>query len=170
MWSLSTILGAASMAAQAYGTYSSYKAGKKQQSALADMVSAQNRAKDMQIKQNNLRLMREKRRTIRESRIKRAQAMSAAVTQGAAASGSSAFGGIGSIMSQGTSNLNFLQQSSIFANQGTQELKTAAMFGGQAQRFGTQAALSQSIVGAGQSIFKNRKGINSVFQNVKARI
>jgi len=160
-----SFFGWASLAAQAYGAYSSYKAGKKQQTALADMVSAQNRAKDLQIKQNNLRMIREKRRTIREARIKRAQAMSAATIQGAAGAGSSAFGGIGSIKTQGTSNLNFLQQSGIFANQGTQELKTAALFGSQATKYAGQAATYKGLQSMGQSIFTNRKDITGFFKN-----
>ena len=155
----SNLIGVAGLALAAGSAFLGNKEAKARNSSLEKATEARNQAAQEQRKQNSLRLRREKRKSIRESRILRAQAVSRATTQNAQGSVSGAFG---SIQSQLGGNLEFLRQSTIFANAGSSFLAESAAFGSQATQQTGNIATLKSITSAGISIFNKREALQTV--------
>jgi len=161
--SLANVIGATGLAISAGSAFLSYQEGQERNTALNKQADARNRANEAQKRQNALRLNRERRKTVREARIKRASAVSNAMAQNAQGSVS---GGFGSVISQASNNLAFLNQSNIFAQQGTQALSEAASFGSKATQASSNLALYKSFTNMGGSIFNKREGISSISRSI----
>ena len=128
-------------------------------------LEAQKRANQLQQKRNALAVRRQKLQYIREARIKRAAAVARAQSQ-TGGTGGSIQGGIGSIISQGSSGLGFLRQSSIYTSQARQELVNSTIFNNQAQSAFNQASIGMGIASIGGTIFDRRKDLFSIGRQV----
>lgn len=106
---------------------------------------------ELQIKQQNLRAAKERRESVREARIVRANAQQAAASQGVSTS-SAAQGGVGSITSQFTSNLSFLDNQNLITDQTTRAV-------GEQRKYEAKAKKSKAIWGLGVSLAGKALGI-----------
>lgn len=117
------------VASTAVGIFSSVKAGqqgKKAAGAAREQAESQEKARQAQQKIEELRLVRERRQAIRETRIAQAR-VAAGAEAGNVAGSSGAIGATSSALSQGASNVSFIdttrglsQQASAFYGQASQ--------------------------------------------------
>lgn len=124
-------------------------------SAQSDSARAQRRAQEYQRRMDELRQNRERRQAIREQRIKTAQVIQAGANQGAVTS-SAVQGGSGSLQSQLSSNLSFLDSMGRNANLASQANQQALNASSRAQNFGAMAGL-------GGTIFSAAGGFGTIF-------
>jgi hypothetical protein len=133
-----------------------------QQSKAADLqeeaAAAQRRSLELQQKKNKLEVRRQKIQLIRETRIKRASAVSRAEAQ-TGGFGGSIQGGVGSIISQGSSGLGFLNQANSFTIAARKELAQSTIFNNQAVQLRNQGAIGQGIASIGGTIFNRREDL-----------
>jgi len=159
-----SILGFIGLAIGVVGAVGSFFAAKDRASALDNLAAERRKAQALQERKFSVQQRRERIQLTREARIKRAAAVSAATTQGAlAGSGGSVRGGFGSIISQQSSALGYLNQLGSITDQQNIFFRNAAAFGDQARRAGERAALFQGIGSLGGTIFGNRADIASLF-------
>jgi chromatin segregation and condensation protein Rec8/ScpA/Scc1 (kleisin family) len=123
--------------------------------ASKDQSSAQKKAAAYQRRMDELRQNRERRQAIREQRIKTAQVIQAGANQGAQTS-SAVQGGAGSLQSQLSSNLSFLDNMATNANLASRANQQALNAGARAQTWGAMAGL-------GGTIFSQAGGFQSIF-------
>lgn len=138
-----TIIAAASLAMTGYSTLKSVSAAK-------DQSKAQQKAIKLQQSADDLRQARERRQVIREQRIKQASIVQAGANQGATGS-SSIYGGVGSLTSQGSANLGFLDAQGDLNTATTQANKEANQFGADANMWGSMANFGATIFQASGS-------------------
>lgn len=119
----------------------------------------QQKALDLQKQQGDLQQQQQQRAAIRQSRIAYANAQSAAENQGVADS-SSAIGGQGSIESQLSGNLSFLDTMGGLSDQASDALGKAAAFKQNASDWGQVASTG---VFAAENSTKISNGISNVF-------
>ncbi len=158
-------IGIAGLIFSAVGTVTSFLAEKKaakqakSQANRANELAAEAEAKQQKIA--NLSTLRAKRAAAREAQIRRADITSGATTQGANAEGSSAVPGArGSVTSQLTSNLSFLDRTNQFNRQTVALLAEARTVANQPV---TVSGLGAGITGVGGTIFDNRAAIAKLF-------
>ena len=158
-------IGIAGLIFSAVGTVTSFLAEKKaakqakSQANRANELAAEAEAKQQKIA--NLSTLRAKRAAAREAQIGRADITSGATTQGANAEGSSAVPGArGSVTSQLTSNLSFLDRANQFNRQTVALLGEARTVANQPV---TISGLGAGISGLGGTIFDNRAAIAKFF-------
>lgn len=137
MPALTTIIAGASLAVAGGSAYAQNKQAKKS-------VKAQNQALALERKQADLAAMRQKRDAIRQARIAAAQSTNAAANQGVSDS-SSAQGAVGSIQSQLSNTLSFLDIWNTYSDQASQALGRANVH---AQRSQTAGDISKLSMGA----------------------
>ena len=123
-----------------------------------EAANAQRRALELQQKKNKIEVRRQKMQLIRETRIKRAAAVARAEAQ-TGGFGGSLQGGVGSIISQGSSGLGFLHQASSFTLAARQEFAQSTIFNNQAVQLRNQGAIGQGIASIGGTIFDKRTSI-----------
>lgn len=117
-----------------------------------------NKAAEAQRKQQELAAARERANAIRQARMAYATSAQGAETAGASLS-SSSLGGLGSIQSQLTSNLSFLDKNQQLADQGSIALGKMRSAEANASSFGAVAGLAIQGVGMSSSaskIFKSK--------------
>lgn len=152
MAAFSTIIAVGALGVAAGSSAIAAKNAKKQ-------AKAQNEALNYQRQQNNLAAARQKRDAIRMARIARANAVNAGATQGVLDSSGSQ-GGVGSIGSQLTGNLSFLDQWNTYSDQASQAL-------GRANTYGQRAQLAQTIGNSAMTAFANADylgaGLDKIF-------
>lgn len=136
------------LALSAFGTVKQMQAAKKSQAQQAKAIKLQQTA-------DELRQARERRQQIREARIRIGSATQAAANQGASTS-SSAIGGQGSIATQLSANLGFLDQ---LGNLNTST--TAANLA--ANKAKASADTYGSVAGFGATIFGAAGGFKTIF-------
>jgi hypothetical protein len=128
------------------GALDSQKASKK-----AEMN--QKRLLESKQRQDQLNQQRERSRLIREARIKRGQALQSATNQGAG-TGSGIAGGMGSIQSQLSNSLSFLDTAQSFSRE--QSLFQSNIVGAQGQQ-----NTANALFGAGLTVFKGAGGFGA---------
>ena len=106
----------------------------------------QRRAAELQRQRDRAAQQRQRAAAIRETRLASARATQAAVNQGVAGS-SGAQGGVGSIISQGTANISFLDQSARVGDQISESLGRAATYRQRAQTAQGVGQLAGQVVG-----------------------
>lgn len=106
-------------------------------------ADAQKEANTLQRQQAEMANARARRDEIRKARIAQAAAAINAEGQGVADS-SGAAGGQGSIISQGNSNLSFLDRSAAISDQTSRAMGKAISYGNYSQMFGGVASLAMS--------------------------
>jgi hypothetical protein len=148
-----SILGIIGIGLGIIGIGGSYFAGKDQQKALDRQAAEQNKVRELEFQKQAVRERREKFKLIREARIKRAAAIAAASFQGAQGS---VRGGFGSIISQQSSGLQFINQAVSLTGQQNIFYNNAAMFASRARDAGTRQAIFDGATKMGSSIFSNR--------------
>jgi len=159
MVAVSSIIAGIGLALTVVGTIkqqsAARKAGKRQDEA--NRLTREAEKKQQQI--NDLQTLRAKRAAAREAQIRRANVISGATVAGAAAAGGSTVpGATGSITSQLTTNLSFLDRASHLNTQ------TVALLG-QASELRSQATptTGAAIANLGGTIFANSEKIGSFF-------
>jgi len=115
-------------------------------------------AVQIQRQQAALQDARSKRDTIRQARISFAQAQSAAENQGASGT-SSAQGGQGSIVSQLSDNLSFLDQYGLMTDQAQRAL-------GKANSAGSLGKIGGDLAGFGMTVYANAPRISATVSKV----
>lgn len=133
--------------ATGYSIYSGQKAAKQNAKAV-----------EFQRKQASLSDARQKRDTIRAARVAYAQSQVAAENQNVSTS-SSASGGQGSIVSQMSDNLSFLDQSGFYTDQTQRYL-------GKANASSARAQAASDISGFAMTVASNAPSISSAAQKV----
>ena len=126
------------MAIQAIVGYSSNKNQKK-------AAREQRRAAELQRQRDRAAQQRQRAAAIRETRLAAARASQSAVNQGVAGS-SGAQGGVGSIISQGTANISFLDQSMRIGDQVSESLGRAEQYKQRARDVQAVGQLHQTVV------------------------
>ena len=106
------------------------------------------RAQESQRAQQNYRAAQERRQAIRQQRIAYASAQQNAENQGVGTS-SGAFGGQGSIQTQGNVNLSFLDNNMAFANQTGGFLDSAASHSANSNLWGSLSQLAMTTYQTG---------------------
>lgn len=114
------------------------------------------KAQKAEVARNNLASARERRDAIKAARAAQANAAQSAETQGVSMS-SAALGGQGSIASQLSGNLSFLDQYKFFSDQASAALGSAATFRARAQT-------ADSIAAIGATVYNNSDRIQNFFQ------
>lgn len=144
-------IGAAVVGAGAavYGTVKQAQAAKKQ-------TKYNNEALAVQRQQANMSTAIQKRDAIRAARLSAGQALQTGENQGVSGS-SAAYGGFGSIQSQLSSNLSFLDKYNTLSDQ-------ASIAAGKANKAGTAAQVFGSVAGLGITLMNNADRIGSVFK------
>lgn len=107
----------------------------------------QRRAAELQRQRDRAAQQRQRAAAIRETRLAAARASQAAANQGVAGS-SGAQGGVGSIISQGTANISFLDQGIRVGDQISERLGRAAQYRQRAQTAQAVGQLAGQVVGA----------------------
>lgn len=143
------LISGASLAVAAVGTGYSIYAGQKS-------LKEQKKANQAEQARNDLQNARQKRDAIRQARMAYGSAQQSAENQGVSLS-SSALGGQGSISSQLSSNLSFLDNYKFLTDQASEHLSNAASYK-------TNAAVAQDVAGLGFSAFNNSDRIAAVFK------
>jgi hypothetical protein len=126
------------MAIQAIVGYTSNRNQKK-------AAKEQRRASEIQRQRDRAAQQRQRSAAIRETRLAAARATQAAVNQGVAGS-SGAQGGVGSIISQGTANISFLDQSARVGDQVSEKLGNAERYQQRARDIQAVGQLHQTVV------------------------
>ena len=157
-FSLGTILGVGGLLVSAAATVGSLFASSKATDAAQEASDARQRANKLIQKKNDLSVRREKLRAIRASRIARATAVSRGTQQGAIGS---VRGGFGSIVSQGSSNLGFLKQTSNINEQARGYMNQSTIFANESIGYQNQASMFRGVGSLAGSIFDNRKALTS---------
>ena len=160
MFGLGSILGIIGIGITAVSTFMGFRAAEDRADALNRQAEEQNRVRELELKKQKIKARREKFKLIREARIKRAAAVAAASFQGAQGS---VRGGFGSILSQQSSGLQYINQAVSIADQQNIFYNRAAMFATQARAAGTNMAMWQGIGKLGSTIFSNRTDIADIF-------
>lgn len=104
----------------------------------------------------NLQVAREKRDAIKAARLAFATAQQGAENQGAANT-SSSVGGLGSIQSQLSSNLSFLDQNQVLADAGSVQI-------GLANKYMSRARTADAVSSVAGSVFNNATTISKVWK------
>lgn len=125
------------VATLAFATVKQYQAQKKQAKAL-------NEANDMRRRQDLLQQAQQRQQQIRQARLAQARIAQAGANQGVALS-SAVEGGIGSVGSQRSANLGFLNANSALSQAGYMFQSQAAKYGNQANMWGAVNQVSQTI-------------------------
>jgi hypothetical protein len=154
--SLSNILGFVGLAATTIGVVGTYFKSEERSEALDGVAESRRKANEVEQLKQNLRDRRERISTVREARIKRATAVSRATAQNAQGSVRGAFG---SLVSQGSSQIGFLNQFSNMTGQQTEYLRQASVFGLQARYAGEEANIFSGVGSIGATIFDKREKI-----------
>lgn len=130
-----------------------YKANQNAKKAAA----AQREAAELDRKRMTLQNARERRDAIRASRLAFAQAQQNAENQGASASSASQ-GGLGSIQSQLSSNISFLDRFSTLSDMASQQL-------GRAQIYQQRASTAQAVSNLGMAVFNSSDKLAEMWTN-----
>lgn len=154
MWG--SILGFVGLALGAVGVIGSFLSAQDRSEALDDYAEQRNRAQKLEREKNRIRARREKMQLIREARIKRAAAVAAATVQGARGS---VRGGFGSIISQSSSRLGYLNTLMAYTERQNIFLDRASQFALEARHAGERASMFGGIGKLGGTIF----GLRSEF-------
>jgi hypothetical protein len=128
----------------AVGTVSSISAQKKAAKANKKQFAYQRQ-------QDDLRAARERREAIRAARLSMGTASQNSVNQGAENS-SAALGGLGSIASQLSGNLSFLDKINTLSDQ-------ASIQAGKVSKYTSQAQTAGAVAGLGAAVFSNSQDI-----------
>ena len=163
MWG--AIFGAIGLAVSVAGTIGGLLKQNKAADRMEDAAQAQQRAMELQQKRNKLEIRRSKLNVIRETRIKRASGVARAQAQ-TGGFGGSLQGGVGSIISQGSAQFGFLQQSSAFTLAARREMQQSTIFNNQAVQLRNEASLFQGFGSIGGTIFKQRDNISKIGQQL----
>lgn len=107
----------------------------------------QRRAAELQRQRDRAAQQRQRAAAIRETRLAAARARQAAANQGVGGS-SGAQGGVGSIISQGTANISFLDQGMRVGDQISERLGRAAQYRQRAQTAQAVGGLASQVVSA----------------------
>lgn len=140
---------------------SAKKARKQAKRQFAESNALRRQAEEKQQKVADLQTLRAKRATAREAQRTRADIIQGAVTRGAGATGGSTVPGArGSITSQLTSNLSFLDRANQLNTQ------TVALLGQAAEVNASifTSTIGSSIAGFGGTIFDNSEKLSSLFK------
>lgn len=129
------------------GTINSANAEKKANAAQQQSIA-------MERQKTQLQSMRQRMDAIRTARDAYANTQQAAENQGVSSS-SAAQGGQGSIFSQMTGNLSFLDQYGFLSDQ-------SAKFIGQAQNYQSKASMWNSVAGAGFELYSTAGGAKAI--------
>ena len=151
MPALSTVIAASALAVSATSTAISYTQGKKS-------AKAANRAAAFERKQADLATMRQKRDAIRQARIAAADSTNTAANQGVSES-SSAQGAVGSIQSQLSNTLSFLDVWNAYSDQ-------ASMALGRANAHAQKAQTAVDIAKLSMGVFNNSDIIASKIKSI----
>lgn len=154
MAALSTLIAVGGLAVAGASAYSANKNQKK-------AIAQQNEALQYQQKQNNLAAARQKRDAIRQARIARAQATNAGASQDVL-NASSTQGGVGSIGSQLSGELSFLDQWNQWSDQASKALGRANVY---AQRAQTAGEISKLGMGAFNNADYLSNSAKKIFSN-----
>ncbi len=134
--------------ATGFSIYSAQKAA----GAYAQGAAAQREANKFQRQQADLQAARQKRDSIRQTRIAMASVQQGAENQGVSGS-SAAIGGQGSIQSQGTSNLSFLDQYNQLSDAASEALGKASIFQSKGNQYSADAQSGSAIAGLAFQVF-----------------
>ena len=159
MWG--AIFGAIGLAVSVAGTIGGLLKQNKAADRMEQAAQAQQRAMELQQKRNKLEVRRSKLKVIRETRIKRAAAVARAQSQ-IGGFGGAVQGGLGSIISQGSAQFGFLQQSSAFNLAARREMQQSTIFNNQAVQLRNEASLWQGIGSIGGNIFNARTDLSKI--------
>ena len=159
----SSILGIIGIGLGAIGLFGSYKAGKDRSEALDRQAAEQNKVRELELQKSQIRERRERFTLIREARIKRATAIANATVQNAQGS---VRGGFGSIISQQSSGLQYLNQAASLTGQQNIFYGRAAMFASRARDAGTRLNTWNAVGKVGGSIFTNRSQFSDMYQTI----
>jgi uncharacterized protein HemX len=118
-------------------------------------AKAQARASALDRQRMNLQSARERRDAIKAARQAYAASQTAAANQGASGT-SGAEGALGSIMSQATTNLSFLDRYNVLTDQASEAI-------GQANSAQSRAATGGAIAELGWSVFSNSNKIAKIW-------
>ena len=163
MFGFGSILGIIGIGISAVSTFMGYKASKDRTEALNQQAEEQNKVRALELKKQKIRARREKFKLIREARIKRSSAIAAATFQGAQGS---VRGGFGSIISQQSSGLQYLNQAASLTGQQNIFYGRAAMFASRARDAGTRLNTWNAVGKVGGSIFTNRSQFSDMYQTI----
>lgn len=150
---VSTVVG---LGTSAYGLVKGQAQAKKSERAQARALAAQQNA-------DELKQARERRQQIREARIRMGTAAQNAANQGVSAS-SGAIGGQGSIATQLSSNLGFLDQVGNLNKVTTSNNYLANKYKAKADTYGNIANLGMTIFSAGGGFNTIFGGVNDFFK------
>jgi hypothetical protein len=165
MFSWSNILGVIGLGLAVGGTIFSMVQQGKAADVSERATDAQRRALSLQQKKSNLAVRRQKLQTIREGRIQRASAISRAQGQTGGVAGSLR-GGLGSIITQTSSNLGYLNQAQALTISSRAELAQSTIFSNQAVSLNNQAAIGRGFASIGGSIFSSRDDLSKLTRQV----
>jgi len=151
------ILGVIGLGLSVVSAVGGFLAAKDRSKALDNLADQRNRAAELETKKNAVRERREKFKLVRDARIKRARAVSNATVQGASGS---VRGGFGSIISQTSSGLQYINQLTSLTGQQNIFNNNAAAFGRQATQASEKAGIFSAVGSVGGTIFNNRADIS----------
>lgn len=151
MAAVSTMIAAGSLAVAGVGTYQANRNAKK-------AAAANQQAAELDRKRMNLQSARERREAVRAARLAYASAQMAATNQGANGS-SMAAGGQGSIISQGNSNLSFLDRFNSLTDQASIQI-------GYANKFTQKAKTWDSVSNLAWTVFSNSEKIADTYDSI----
>jgi len=155
-----SILGVIGLGLGIVGAVGGFLAANDRSDALDNLAEQRNRANEIEKQKNATRARRERLQLVREARIKRSAAVANATIQGAQGS---VVGGFGSIISQGNSGLQYINQMMTMTDQQNIFLNRASQFALQARKAGEKASLFSGIGKLGGTIFSQREEIASIF-------
>jgi|DEB0MinimDraft_3_1074331.scaffolds.fasta_scaffold00273_4 hypothetical protein len=155
-----SILGVIGLGLGIVGAVGGFLAANDRSDALDNLAEQRNRANEIEKQKNATRARRERLQLVREARIKRSAAVANATIQGAQGS---VVGGFGSIISQGNSGLQYINQMMTMTDQQNIFLNRASQFALQARKAGEKASLFSGIGKLGGTIFSEREEIASIF-------
>jgi len=155
-----SILGVIGLGLGIVGAVGGFLAANDRSDALDNLAEQRNRANEIEKQKNATKARRERLQLVREARIKRSAAVANATIQGAQGS---VVGGFGSIISQGNSGLQYINQMMTMTDQQNIFLNRASQFALQARKAGEKASLFSGIGKLGGTIFSEREEIASIF-------
>ena len=155
-----SILGVIGLGLGIVGAVGGFLSANDRSDALDNLAEQRNRANEIENQKNATRARRERLQLVREARIKRSAAVANATIQGAKGS---VVGGFGSIISQGNSGLQYINQMMTMTDQQNIFLNRASQFALQARKAGEKASLFSGIGKLGGTIFSQREEIASIF-------
>jgi hypothetical protein len=155
-----SILGVIGLGLGIVGAVGGFLAANDRSDALDNLAEQRNRANEIEKQKNATKARRERLQLVREARIKRSAAVANATIQGAQGS---VVGGFGSIISQGNSGLQYINQMMTMTDQQNIFLNRASQFALQARKAGEKASLFSGIGKLGGTIFSQREEIASIF-------